>query len=282
MRFTQRLSALTCLAAAPTLVASLSLAPAYAAGLGQSQDLSFEQQEGEGLWGQGGSGWSGTVGLGLADVPVYPGASRDRIRVVPLLAFSYDRQVFLSPFGLGINLIHGHGFFAGPVLGFHGARNETDDPHLAGLGDIPASITGGAFAGYRTGPWQVVVTVRQAITHSGNGLEGLAELDYHTLLIPHQLLLAVGPEVSFGDAAHNNTWFGVSAAQSVSSGLPPFEPGGGIEAVGAHARLTTVLSRHLLLEVFGTLNRLTGDVGDSPIVERRTQGIIGAGLAYRF
>ena len=39
---------------------------------------------------------------------------------------------------------------------------------------------------------------------------------------------------------------------------------------------------HLLLRGFASVKELTGDDADSPIVERRTQSLIGVGLAYRF
>jgi MipA family protein len=138
------------------------------------------------------------------------------------------------------------------------------------------------FAGYRTGHWEALVTVRQAITHSGNGMEGLAEIDYRVSLVAHKVMLTLGPEVSFADTRYNSTWFGVSVSQSTSSGLPVFTPGSGLDTVGAHAGLAAALAPHTLLRAFATFNHLTDEVADSPIVQRRNEAVVGTGLAYLF
>jgi len=264
------------------LCAAIALTSSRALAQSQAQGLSLQQLQGGNLAAAGSNGWDATLGIGLAAVPRYPGAQNDRVRPLPLISVSYDNLVFLSPLGLAIRAIHVHGFFAGPVIGYEGYRHETDDPQLAGLGDIPASLTTGAFAGYAAGPWRVLVTARQAVTHSSNGLEGLAELEYRADLIPHQLTLNVGPEVSFADADYNRAWFGVSLPQSADSGLPTYTPGAGIDAVGVHAGLVAALSAQTLVRVFGDVKRLTGTVAGSPIVHRRTEGVIGVGIAYRF
>ncbi|HTY50898.1 MAG TPA: MipA/OmpV family protein [Steroidobacteraceae bacterium] len=264
------------------LCAAIALACPRALAQSQAQGLALQQLEGGNLASTGTAGWNATLGIGLAAVPRYPGASDDRARLIPLISVSYDNLVFLSPLGLAIRAIHADGFFAGPVIGYEGSRHQSDDPYLAGLGDIPASLTAGAFAGYAAGPWRLLITARQAVTHSMNGLEGLAELEYHAELVPHQLTLNLGPEVSFADGQYNRTWFGVSLSQSADSGLPVYTPGGGINAVGVHAGFVTALSAHILVRVFGDVRRLTGDAAASPIVQRRTEGVIGVGIAYRF
>ena len=249
----------------------------------QAQTLSEEEVEQQGLASQPGAGeWSITLGPGLAVRPVYPGASDDKVRFVPMFLIRYGQTFFLGTGGLGMNLIRWHGWRAGPVLGYEGGRKAADDPELYGLGDISPSLTAGGFVSYDYGPWQVYGTARQAITHTGNGLTALVRLDYRARLIPGVLNLFVGPEVSLADGAANRIWFGVSSDQSLQSGLPMFSPGGGFRDVGLHAALTYRLSDHILLHAFGQVKQLTGNVANSPIVEDKAQSLVGLGLAYHF
>ncbi|MGH8325283.1 MAG: MipA/OmpV family protein, partial [Steroidobacteraceae bacterium] len=143
---------------------------------------SIEQQalEQQGLTGPVVPGtWSVTLGGGLAEQPKYPGASSSRVRFAPLAAAAYDDRVYIGPLGLGVAVLRSNGFRAGPVLGLQGGRRESDDPRLAGLGDISRSVTAGVFAGYGFGPLTLSATVRQAISHRTNGLSGLFAINFH-------------------------------------------------------------------------------------------------------
>jgi MipA family protein len=260
------------------VMARFSLAPSMA----WAQSLPEEELEQEGLAGKPAPGeWSVTLGAGLASVPRYPGADTRRVRPVPLFLIRYD-DVFFGPYGLGWSALNVGGFHAGPVLGYEGGRRQSDDPRLYGLGDISRSITGGVFATYRFAPFEIAATVRQAITHSGNGLTGLARFDYRAPLIPHKLDLIAGPHIEFSNSEYDRTWFGVSQIQSGQSGLPAYSPGGGVREAGLHASLDYFATQQLILRAFGQVKRFTSTVSDSPIIESRNQSFIGAGFAYHF
>jgi outer membrane protein len=260
------------------LVAGFTVTPAA----GWAQSLAEEELQQEGLAGKPAPGeWSVTLGGGLASVPSYAGADTHHVRLVPLFLIRYD-DVFLGPFGLGWSAINAGGFRAGPVLGYEGGRNETRDPELYGLGDIPRSITGGVFAIYHFAPFEVGATVRQAITHSGNGLTGLVRFHYRAALIPHKLDLIAGPHIEFSNGEYDRTWFGVSPTQSAQSGLPVYTPGGGVRDVGLRASLDYFATQHVILRGFAEVKKFSGSVADSPIIENRSQSFFGAGFAYHF
>lgn len=260
----------------------LLIAAIFAPTLGWAQqsleDQSLEQQ---GLT-RAQSGWTGSLGLGLAAAPRYPGASSDRVRPAPLISIDYDDRVFLGPLGIGVAAVRWNGFRAGPVLGFQGARRPSDDPHLAGLGDISTSVTAGLFAGYARGPLEISATARQAVSHSTNGLSGLLQVNFRHAFVAERTLLAVGPDLEFGNGDFERTWFGISAVQSAASGLSVYAPRAGINRVGLHAGVTHRASQHILWRFFAKMDDITGDAGRSPIVERRTQVLVGAGIAYHF
>lgn len=247
-----------------------------------AQTLSEEEIEQQGLAGKPKDNWSVTLGPGLVGRPIYPGASDERLRFVPLFSVNYRNLVALGPGGLRMDMIRWKGFQAGPVLGFEGGRKESESSALHGLGDIGASLTAGGFVSYRYKCWEFYGTALQAITHSGNGLTALVRLDYRAALIPDKLNLSVGPEISLIDGSASQAWFGISQIQSLQSGLPVFTPGGGLKDVGLRASLTYNLSDHILLHSFGTMKQLIGEVSNSPIVQDKTQLLAGLGLAYRF
>jgi MipA family protein len=249
----------------------------------QAQMLREEELEQQGVANQPVTGnWNVTLGAGVAGRPDYPGASGYRAEPIPLVLISYRDLFFLGPLGLGMNAINWNGFRAGPVLGYEGGRNQSDDSRLDGLGDIQPSATAGLFAGYHDGPFAISATARQAIIHTSNGLDGLVWLDYRAAIVSHSLSLAIGPDVEFADSQYDRTWFGVTPGQSALSGLPVFTPGGGVRDVGLHAVLTYHYSEHILVVTFATVRELIGDVSDSPIVESKTQGLAGMGVAYHF
>ena len=244
------------------------------------QDLAIEQQ---GLNQRPVPGtWSVTLGAGLATAPDYPGASDYRVRPVPLIEIGYGDRVTAGPFGVAVAALDWNGLRAGPVLGIEGGRRQSADPHLDGLGDISTSVTAGAFVSYRIGLFDIYGTARQAITNSGSGLAGLVQFNIRQPLIARRLYLIAGPDMEFGNSEHEQTWFGVTPPQSLQSGLPAYTPGAGINTVGVHATLTYRASEHVLWRVFTNFKDLTGQAAESPIVERRTEFVVGFGAAYHF
>jgi len=242
------------------------------------EDQALEQQ---GL-APAGAGWTGTVGAGLEVSPTYPGANTDRTHPVPLVSIDHGSRLFIGPLGIGIAAVRWNGFRAGPVLGFERGRYASDDPRLAGLGDISTGITAGVFAGYSRGPLAISATARQAISHSTNGLSALLQVDWRRAFPGVRTLVTAGPDLEFGDGNYERTWFGISPEQSTTSGLPEYAPRGGINRVGLHAAVTYRASQHLVLRFFAGLSDIIGDAAQSPIVERRTRISVGAGIAYHF
>lgn len=269
-------------AALPAHAFLLPIAAALMPTLGWAQqsleDQALEQQGLSRVTG----GWDFTLGAGLADAPRYPGASTRRVRLAPLVSISYGDRLFIGPLGIGVTAFRWDGFRAGPVLGFERGRSQSDDPRLAGLGDISASVTAGLFAAYARGPFAIYATARQAVTSTGNGLSGLLQMDARHAFVSARTLIAAGPDVEFGNNEFQRVWFGISPQQSASSGLPTYTPSGGIDRVGLHARLTYRVSAHWLVRAFARISDLTGEVAQSPIVERRAQVEAGVGVAYHF
>ena len=261
----------------------VTAAATLAAATSRAQTTLTEQQlEQGGLLPQSQGPWDVSLGIGVAGMPTYDGAKNYRAQPVPLVSIRYRDLILLGPSGLGINVVHWGGLRMGPVIGYGGGRRQSDDPHLSGLGDIQAAVTAGAFANYTVGHWVFGGTVRQAVTHTADGLQGNVRLTYRQVLVPDKVYLMAGPELGFANGRYERTYFGVTPAQSASSGLPEFTPHGGLKEVGLNFGLTYRWSQHVLLRSFGGVRELVDDTGSSPIVQSRTAGFLGVGAAYHF
>src|ERR1039457_692132 len=226
--------------------------------------------------------WNATLGLGIGVDPKYLGAKEYRVTPVPLISVEYRDLVFLGPQGIGVNVLQWAGLRAGPVIGFGFGRPESRDSHLNGLGDIQPSMTGGGFISYKAGPLKFTVSVRQAMTHTENGLTGRLNIEYMQPLIPKILVLAIGPDLDFANGQYARTWFGVTPGQSAASNLPVYTPHGGVRDVGINASLTYHYTDHVFFRPFFDLRQLVGEISDSPVVQKKVQALIGLGAAYHF
>jgi outer membrane protein len=252
-------------------------------GRAMAQDLGEQELESEGLSKAKPQpqGWSFVIGGGIAAEPTYQGSKSYQPAPIPFVSINYNDLVTLSPEGLRANVVRFAGFTAGPVLGYLGGRRESDDTALRGLGNVQSSLTAGGFVSYEVRPFEVSVTIRQAVIHSKNGLEAELTSSY-AMKLSDSVRLKIGPEVTFADGRYNQTFFGVSSAQSKASGLHPFTPRGGVKDVGLQASLNYKLSDHWGLLGVSSVRELVGDAGSSPIVHARTQLFTGVGLTYRF
>ena len=87
------------------------------------------------------------------------------------------------------------------------------------------------------------------------------------------------------DDRYQRAYFGIDPATAAATGLPAFNPGGGIHAVGAAAGLTRMISPRWGVHGFAGYDRLVGDAADSPIVRNfgsRDQFSVGAALFFNF
>jgi outer membrane protein len=97
---------------------------------------------------------------------------------------------------------------------------------------------------------------------------------------------SAGPRARFVGDAYNEAYFGVNAAQAAASGLPVYDVSGGLYSYGAGASVIAPLSsdRSWALVFVAGYDRLTGDAGDSPLVQQRgddDQASIGLFIARR-
>ena len=85
-----------------------------------------------------------------------------------------------------------------------------------------------------------------------------------------------------GDARYARAYYGVDTSQAIASGYREFAPAGGKLSTTAQAGMEVKLSSSTsLLMSFGA-NRLDGDAGRSPILDKRTHPLVNLAANIKF
>ncbi|HUG45356.1 MAG TPA: MipA/OmpV family protein [Sphingomicrobium sp.] len=225
------------------------------------------------------------IGAGAELRPEYPGADSSEIAFDPEFGVASGDQ----PFTLGapddsfaISLFSSGGFSAGPVLGLSPARRDSDVG--APVGDVSRAIELGGFLQYYVGE---SIRLRGELRHAlggHDGLTGFVGADY-VARDADLYTFSIGPRVRFGGSGYMDSYFGVSPAVALLTGLPAYDPDAGIRSVGAISGFTYSLFGPIGLYGFARYDRLVGDAKDSPIVRQfgsPDQFSAGLGLSYTF
>jgi MipA family protein len=243
-----------------------------------------------------------TIGVGVASVPRFEGASESTI--IPAAAIRGTVSgISFSTVGTGlyVDLVRpraatGIDFILGPVA--HATLNRTSrkrtrDPQINALGKLDVAVElGGDIGISRTGVFTSdfdTLSFDVAVTHDVTGThDSLIVTPTFAYATPLSTKLYVGASVSanYVGKGYGRTYFGVDGAQSLASALPVYDPGSGLKDINfgllGNLSLSGDLRRGLSLFALGNYARLLGDFGRSPVVRDRGQWFGGVGLAYTF
>ena len=224
--------------------------------------------------------WRFALGGGLALAPNFQGSDKYRLRPVPFAAASYGR-FFIGFGGLGVNLLRQSGWRVGALLSYGGGRREDVDARLAGMGDIDRTLNAGWYAVNFSHGFLTRAVVHTDVAGEGHGT--LARLDVlRRFRVDERVGFFAGPGITWGSRQHNQTFFGVTAAQSASSAFPEFQAGSGINSLRFTAGTGYRINPNWRLIGSLSASRLSGDAGNSPIVETRAQYLGFFSAVYRF
>jgi outer membrane scaffolding protein for murein synthesis (MipA/OmpV family) len=227
-----------------------------------------------------------SIGLGAQALPSYPGS--DDYEFSPLfMGFSREEGEPI-PFGtpddrISIGLLGNDSVVDfGPMVQFQVARDEEDVG--APVGDVDFTVEVGAFVNFNLGD---VFRLRLEGQKGIGGHEGLLGTVAADVAIRPSIdtLITIGPRVRFNDDEYAEAYFGVTPAAAAASGLPAYDPDGGLRSVGMLAGVTQQISRSFGVYGYAGYERLMGDAADSPIVQRfgsENQFLAGLALFFSF
>ncbi len=200
---------------------------------------------------------------------------------------NFSNGVFLSTQdGVGYRFLeNANGFSAAASIGGSGMRKESygdNDGHnrLRGMGDVHLRAQANLFVNYDAGAFHVNAGLHQTL---GDRHDASADIvGRYDIYASNTDLVDVS--AGFGVANKNlmKTYFGVSAAQSASSGNAEYAPSAGVLGGGVGVNWRHAINQNWVTTVSAGANRLASKAADSPLNDRRTTAGIGATIGYHF
>jgi MipA family protein len=232
--------------------------------------------------------WTMTVGVQGQVLPQFEGSNSYRVRPMPI--FAIRRTDSLSRFkapddGLRLGIIDVENVRIGAVGRLKSRRAERDSSALRGLGNVNYAVELGAFAEiWATQNFRLSGELRHGIGgHTGI----VADLGIDYVVRPEAAwTLSAGPRMAWSNSAYMQTYFGVTPTQSLRSGMPVYNPGAGVRALGFVGSANYQMTPDWSLQAYARYDRLVGDARNSPIVRgsggSANQFSAGVGVSYSF
>lgn len=86
----------------------------------------------------------------------------------------------------------------------------------------------------------------------------------------------------FGNADYMQTWYGVSNTQAANSRFSAYRAKGGLVSSGGDLTWSLPLNEQTKLSTQLSMQYLSKEAGNSPIVDRRLQTVLGTQIEYSF
>ncbi len=242
--------------------------------------------------------WQGSIGIGAESGPEFLGSSETETSAMPMFELIWRDRIFIGPGGIGY-AFNADAFTASASVGYDSGRDESDSVFLNGLGDIDGGATFNLEFEYELGP----VTPYLEVTKYTKGSEGVSATVGVEGMIPLRVLtgrmsmadmgrldspgeagpmLIAGLSADWGNDDFNQTYYGVSGAQSVSSGLGQYTATSGFHAVNLEVGVRVPVTDHWNLGASVTYSELMGDAKDSPFVQDTSGTSVGIFAMYNF
>lgn len=206
--------------------------------------------------------------------PKYTGAKEMKTDFVPALKLKYG-PLFIGGVddlvALGWNVTQTDRWTLSLGVGTNiSPRQESDDQHLKGLGDIditPRAFTSAVYENdYFNGG--VILTQDVGGNQQGFKLTSYAHLQWRPM---ENLRLYTGPDLSWADSDYMQTQYGVTAAQSSRSGLSRYDAGAGLEKIGWDVGMEYRLTPAWLIGVRAKAQHLESSAASSPVTQKSGQ-----------
>jgi MipA family protein len=221
------------------------------------------------------------AGVLYFDAPQFAGSDQKRVIIVPSGTVFLTNGWFADVVnGIGRNFSTDARFEYGPRASFGVGREETDA--IRGLGKIKNALDLGGFANWNvTERFQMQSSLRYGSGYDRDGLLVDVGAAYDVVRFG-PASLTVDTSVSFANASYMRSFYGVSAGQSIASGIEPYRPGAGRQWSTAGISLTTPLHAKVLAVVSLEYAHLVGPAASSPYVRRITAPSLEATIVYGF
>jgi MipA family protein len=274
---------------------SFAMLAALASGLASAQSTD-KKDEGP---------WQVSAGLALVSSPEYEGSSKSLTGIAPDLSIGYKTKdwgtfaIGSKARGISWTALDTEAYSLGVSLGASNGRQDTKDgtllkpgsKRLKGMGEIKSGAEYGVFGHVTLGVPITFAVIKGAGDgkadiktgnikgHGGSRIELGTEIPWQ---ITSNFGLSFSPNIVWADKKYNQTYFGVTSQQSANSGFKTYNAGAGIKSVGLTVGANYKFDTHWSANAGLSFNQLRGDAANSPLVQKKGQHSLSAGLAYQF
>lgn len=225
----------------------------------------------------------GFVGAAVVFGNAYMGSDESRTRVLPAIDYQWQNGWFAGTTnGIGYNFSNTREMSYGLRLTADFGRKEHRSEALRGMGDVDARAEfGGFFNYYLTRDVAVFTTLRYGSGDDSDGVVMDLGVAYSTVVAPGWRL-GLSLATTFVDSNYMQSFFGVTPAQSLTSGYAPYSAGSGIRDVRTGVSLTYDITSSIGVTGAIGARSLQGDAKDSPLTRDRSDVSGVVALSYRF
>ncbi|MFC3691470.1 MipA/OmpV family protein [Chenggangzhangella methanolivorans] len=234
---------------------------------------------------------SALLAAGVAMKPEFEGS--DKYEVVPLLLANVKWggvELQLRGLEARVDLFADSPWDFGPVVNYRGKRDDDVSGPVKRLAEIDGAVEGGgflayAFGGDRNGQGEIRLeaTVLHDVSGEHDGFTASGGVSYAALRWG-PVYANVDAQTTYASKDFNRTYFGVTRAGSIASGLKAYRPGAGFKDVSAGVTAGYQFNEQWGLVARAEVTRYVGDAADSPIVKdgSKTSALLGLGVSYRY
>lgn len=228
------------------------------------------------------------VGASILTAPRYAGADHYRAMALPVVVVQRGAFFIDTSRGVGMQFETESGFFASQSAYYDLGRVERDSSWrpgsrtLVGMGDVSGSITSHTLLMQKFGKaWSISAEADLALKDGDRRNRFRAGVEYAPLRTDNDTL-TLDLDSHWGDRRYNQTFFGVTPVQAMSSHFTAYSPSGGLFAYSASATWNHQFTPHWGTSVQVVGMRYVRDAGSSPIVARRWAASALTALTYSF
>ena len=232
-----------------------------------------------------------TLGGGVDVAPRYSGSDKSRVSAAQVVDYSMANGFFISTtrgIGYGNNIGN---LDYNAAVSYRTGRKDKDvssdsissgSDYLRGMGDIKGSAIVVPGLGYKVTDWlNLQLQAEIPVSERDNG-EAVHFGISSPLYTSSKNAGTLGLTGSWGSGKYMQTYYGVNAAQSAASGFARHDAGAGIYAWSMNLDWTYRLTSRWSVLTSAGVTQLTGDAGDSPIVQRKTSPTGSLKVTYSF
>jgi len=209
-----------------------------------------------------------SLGLGVGAAPDYEGSKDYEAVPLPYVNVKWSNHMSINWLGnkAKANFIPSPIWRGGVVSEYIAERDNVDSDQVDSLEDVDTSIMLGGFIGFEYENWSADIEAMADVADGNDGTIIRLNGGYR-IPIDQAWSLSLGAFTTWADDDYMEAYFGIDAADAVSSGLSTFDADSGFKDVGLNLTASFKPWQHWGFMGLVSYKRLLGDAEDSPVVD---------------